>query len=145
MSKIKSQNSFVEDWRACSFSKPPYIFPSDKPIIEASKRFVTVHDSFEAFIESPDFGEGGDKKLHLGLLPVPFRGNLEKASIFILLLNPGLNPTDYYAESNAEDFQAALLRNLRQENGNDDYPFTSLAPQFSWQTKYWTQKTSRHN
>lgn len=140
MPKIKPQNSFVETWRACSFSEPPYIFPGDEALIEENSRFTATHKSFEDFIESSDFGQRDDRKLHLGLLPVPFRGNLEKASIFILLLNPGLNPTDYYAESNAESFRAALLRNLRQENGNDNYPFTSLDPQFSWQTKYWTQK-----
>lgn len=133
-----SKNTFIETWRSCSFEDPPYIFPGDDSLL-GGKNLSTYH-SFADFTNSADFGLISDKKLHLGLLPAPFRGNLEKASIFILLLNPGLSPADYYAEYESNEFRAALLRTLRQQNSDDDYPFTSLDPRFSWQNKYWTQK-----
>lgn len=135
-----SKNTFIKGWRACSFSEPPYVFPGDKELLDKHPNRVSKHLSFEDFVESDDFGPGAEKKLHLGLLPAPYSGNLDKASIFVLLLNPGFSPVDYYAEHKSKEFRDALLRNLRQENANDEYPFRSLDPQFSWRNKYWTQK-----
>lgn len=83
---------------------------------------------FEAIIlQTPD-----DTDFHIGLLPQPYFGNLKSASIFILMLNPGLSPGDYYAEQRDPVFRRALIRSLRQENEGDEYPFIFLNPQFAW-------------
>ena len=51
--------------------------------------------SFKEYVGSDLFGDPYDKKLHLGLTPVPFIGNLGKASIYLFMLNPGLTSSDY--------------------------------------------------
>ena len=72
-------------------------------------------------------------------------GNLEKATIFVLMLNPGLHPGDYYAEQYIPEYKKACIRNLHQENSNDGYPFTFLNPQFAWHPgfDYWHKKFNR--
>jgi len=72
-------------------------------------------------------------KFHLGLLPVPFFGDLNTADIYVALLNPDLNVAqDYYVETTRPDFCDVLRRNLRQELGSDTYPFYSLDPKWHW-------------
>ena len=67
-----------------------------------------------------------------GLLPMPFAGNFEKASIFVIMLNSGLSAGDYFAEQYRPEFWNAHIRNLRQENANDEFPLIFLNPQFAW-------------
>ncbi|OJV43983.1 MAG: hypothetical protein BGO25_12685 [Acidobacteriales bacterium 59-55] len=86
--------------------------------------------TFDKFIRSNRFRED-DKQLHLSLLPVPFVGNLEKAKVFILLMNPGLGASNYYEEEDAA-FRAACISNISQTNGNDEFPFFCLNPRFAW-------------
>jgi len=86
--------------------------------------------TFNEFIRSNRFRED-DKQLHLSLLPVPFVGNLETAKVFILLMNPGFGPSNYFEEEN-QVFRAACISNLCQTNGNDEFPFFYLNPQFAW-------------
>jgi hypothetical protein len=86
--------------------------------------------TFNSFIRSNRFGVR-DNQLHLSLLPIPFVGNLEKAKVFILLMNPGLSKSDYYAEE-VPEFQTACIRNLRQSNGHEEFPFFYLNPKFAW-------------
>jgi hypothetical protein len=58
---------------------------------------VTLGGWLEAY-RSLDYCASHDRRLHLGLLPQPFFGDLRRASIYVLLLNPGLGPDDYYDE-----------------------------------------------
>jgi hypothetical protein len=77
-----------------------------------------------------------DRSLHLGLCPVPFVGSPLKATVFILMLNPGLSPGDYFAEEE-DDFRTALQTNLK---GESDFLF--LDPRFAWHPGfyYWHGK-----
>jgi len=88
------------------------------------------HAMFDSFIKGKRFGKP-DKQLHLSLIPVPFAGNLQRASIFILLMNPGLVPSDYYAEEDG-NFRKACISNLRQSNDNEEFPLFYLNPEFAW-------------
>jgi len=85
----------------------------------------------EAF-RAPDFCAPGDNKLHLSLLPQPFIGDVKNASIYILELNPGLGPSDYYGESEVPEYHDALLANLQQDFSKSDLPFLFLDPKFAW-------------
>lgn len=129
----------VQRWRECDLAAPPYLFPEDSA--DSLQGLATTHRSFEDYIRSEDYGPGSDHKLHTGLLPVPYAGNLDRATIFILMLNPGFSPGDYYAEEQPE-FRDAHIRNLRQENAEDAYPFHFLDPRFSWHPgfAYWHGK-----
>lgn len=98
--------------------------------------------SFDEYVGSPELGNSYDNKLHIGLVPQPYFGALERASIFVLMLNPSLSPGDYFAEYNVPEFRSTLIRDLRQDNASDDYPFTFLNPQFAWHPgfRYWERK-----
>lgn len=134
----------VEGWRKCEVESPPYLFPGDES--EIFQEDTILHCSFVEFARSNGFGSTSDSRLHIGLLPLPYVGNLAKASIFILLLNPGLSPGDYFAEQDQDGkYREALIRNLGQENMNDQYPFLFLDPQFAWHPgfDYWNKKFHR--
>jgi hypothetical protein len=132
-------HSLIEGWRKCDLRSPPFLFPDDEKYLLGFPYSKTYH-SFTEYIASPEFGVS-DVNLQLGLLPVPFAGNLENATIFILMLNPGLSPGDYFAEQ-VKDFRDAHIRSLRQENEKDDYPFIMLNPEFAWHPGfgYWQRK-----
>ena len=84
--------------------------PGSEPSGEArafrSERELLGHQGFDFL---------GSGVLHLGLLPMPFAGRLDRADIFILLLNPGFRPSDYFAEFRDEAFRKAWSDNIRQE------------------------------
>ena len=103
------ENHFlVEKWRECELNSPPYIFPEDAFLIE-DRWHDRIYDftSFEGFTNSEKFGLEGDTRFHLGLTPIPFMGNLHQATIFLLMLNPGFHPGDYFAEYEVDNFRQA--------------------------------------
>jgi hypothetical protein len=120
----------IQAWQSFAFDQFPRILPGDEHLIRPSTKIADYH-SFEEFAGSEDFGEQSTK-FHLNLLPQPFVGNLSQASIYILLLNPGFSPGDYYALQSAPEYIAAIKRNLRQANAADAYPFFFLDPRFAW-------------
>jgi hypothetical protein len=128
----------IARWRACPLDAPPYRLPGDEVLAE---RWTHPYHTFNQFIESPSFGVP-DHRLHLGLLPAPYVGDLERASIYILLLNPGFSPDDYYGESHSPEYRETLVRNLRQQDGDSAYPFLFLNPRFSWHGgfAYWHRR-----
>ena len=86
--------------------------------------------NWQAVLSDPCSFEGGNR-LHLNRVPVPYTGNLDTASIFILSLNPGHELVDYYFEFEDENYLRALKSNLVQKDLNCDYPFFPLDPRFS--------------
>ncbi|MGH6824790.1 hypothetical protein [Methyloceanibacter sp.] len=68
-------------------------------------------------------------------------GDLERAEIYVLMLNPGFKPLDYKAESDNR-FRQALVATLRQELEAQEFPFVCLDPQFAWTGgfSYWFGK-----
>lgn len=130
----------ISDWRECNFDAPPYFFTGDECEIETKEK-VSLYQSFDDYISSPIFGLA-DTSLHIGLIPIPYIGNLENATIFILMLNPGLSTGDYFAEQNNAEYRKALIRNVYQENAGDEYPFIFLDPHLAWHPgfKYWQGK-----
>ena len=113
-------------------------------VAELSKKpGSTVSHSFESYMAVAPALEN-DARLHLSLLPQPYIGDLNGARVFILMLNPGVGPMDYYAElSTARDhrFVEAVQRNLRQD-ANREYPFFFLDPAFLWHpgATYWRKR-----
>lgn len=97
-----------------------------------SQRATVVSADWTTAIARDDYCAPGDTRLHLGLLPEPFCGDVRTATIYVLLLNPGLGPTDYYGELQVPAFRAARLQNLRQDFSAGDLPFYMLDPAFSW-------------
>jgi hypothetical protein len=134
-----NSHTLIERWGACHLASPPFILPEDQPVLTSN---VSQYRSYDEFIRSPTFGDKQDTSLHLGLIPLPYIGCLHKASVFILMLNPGLSPGDYFAEESVPGFGAAKIRNLRQNNDQDEFPFLGLNPRFAWHPgfEYWQSK-----
>ena len=137
---VYAHHRLIQLWQKCPLNTPPFILPEDRADIQSQT--LSVYHSFDEYISSSTFGQRNDTSLHVGLLPIPYIGNLEKASVLILMLNPGLSPGDYFAEYKVEEFRKAHMRNLRQENINDEFPFFFLDPHFAWHPgfEYWQSK-----
>lgn len=135
-----AHHRLIQLWQKCPLNTPPFILPEDRAEIQNWN--LSEYHSFDKYISSPTFGQRKDTSLHVGLLPIPYVGNLQKATVFILLLNPGLSPGDYFAEHKDEQFRESHIRNLRQENINDEFPFFFLDPRFAWHPgfEYWQGK-----
>ena len=129
----------IDFWRNCPTEKHPYIASQDKSFIDEKQ--TSIFHSYKGYVESNSFGNNTDQTLHVGLLPVPYIGDLKKASVFVLMLNPGLSPTDYFGEYENIKFRQTHLQNLMQEN-KTDYPLHFLNPEFSWHGgfEYWHTK-----
>jgi hypothetical protein len=69
-------HALIEAWRIQAFGTPPFVFQGD--IIPDSKRVLI--GSHEELIKSENYAVP-NPRFHLGLLPVPFMGDLEKADI----------------------------------------------------------------
>lgn len=135
-------SSLINTWRKCNLTTPPYLFPGDN--IEQFQGMYSNFSSFDEYIAHPDFDKPDDTRLHLGLYPLPYIGDLSNASIYILMLNPGFSPNGYHVEHQYPDYRALLQRNLFQEAAGDKYPFFCLNPKLSWTGgyEYWAKKLS---
>jgi len=119
------------------------LYPGDEGIKEKKKRngepYTVSFSNHEDYVNSKYFGITTDSKLHLGISPHPYAGNLERAKIFILSLNPGLHPGEYILDIDPK-FIEIHNKNLRQEEM--DYPFYFLNPYLSIHPgyTYWFKK-----
>jgi hypothetical protein len=126
--------NLLDEWAKWKVESPPYVLASDLPIIlsERTAHTTVIKASWNEAITAEDFCAPGDTRLHLGLLPIPYVGDMQRATVFILLLNPGLGPDDYFGEYQIMDYREALLSNLKQDFSNKSQPFLFLDPQYSW-------------
>lgn len=123
----------VKFWSRLPLGTPPFIHPDDQQILERNRQdFIDEKLDFDSFVKSERFGAFEDHRFHFSLLPVPYVGDLKKADIFILLLNPGLDFIDYFAESRMTEFNSTLKRNLLQDFTSTSFPFLYLNPEFCW-------------
>jgi hypothetical protein len=139
-------NELINFWQECKLAAPPFAHPDDLSILR--QRYDRLIDAepvnFDTFISGPRFGDFNDHRLHLSLLPVPYEGDLSRAEIVILLLNPGFSYADYWAETNRPEFRQRLKDNLRQSFKEVGFPFLELDPQFCWHSGFaWWEKKLR--
>ena len=138
-----SFHKLVKSWRTCKLENSPYLFPGDEFLLEKKfQQYWQDIPSFKKYIESTEFGSLAQKKLHVGLAPLPYIGDLKRATIFILMLNPGLAADDFYAEEHDKQYKETIISNLHQKNLNEKYPFFALNPAFAWHGgfRYWHRK-----
>jgi hypothetical protein len=135
-------HALIRKWRRQPLGGKRYLFEQDKIPQEMQLCFTSYQD----FIGNSEY-LNGDKtfrtcyrsKFHLGLIPVPFQGDLSSADIFICLINPGLSSLDYLVEEDPS-YREILERNLQQNLGKDSYPFFPLDPKWLWTSggRWWT-------
>ncbi len=129
-------------WRGLDTSAAAKVLPGDAAELPVAGVFAPS-DPYEQYLSTAAETEH-DRRLHLSLIPQPYVGSVRTAKIFVLMLNPGLGPMDYYSEVGPrkdEPYAAALLANLRQD-GNEEYPFFFLNPAFLWHpgATYWRRR-----
>ena len=132
-------DALVKAWRSQRFAPGARnVLQDDSDVIE-SHATVEHHLSWKAFTGASGFGAPDDSAFHLGLLPMPFLGNLRRASVFLVSLNPGLGPHDYFGEHHVTEYSKALLKNLRQDR---DARFPFLDPAHAWHggSAYWAPR-----
>lgn len=124
--------------------KPPFIHPEDLPALQKHDAELLTEPAlnFSQFLASKRFGDFGDPRFHFSLLPIPYLGDLNRADIFILQLNPGFNLINYYAEWNVPAFRPRVERSVRQELDGVEFPFYSLDPELCWYSgfRWWEGK-----
>lgn len=127
----------------------PFLHPGDRSVIERSghgKWLETApHESFDTIVRSPDLGVG-ESRFYFSLLPVPYAGDLTRADIFIVLLNPGFGGAfDFYVEYQRPEWRERLLANLRQDVAGLEFPNLFLDPFLCWTGAYqwWERKLRR--
>ena len=118
-------HEFLTAWNTFSRNadEAPYLLPGDDRLHEEQK-LACCFRGWENFIAQPDFGKRSNQ-LNLGLLPMPFAGNLNTASVFLLMLSPGVGPDDYFGEYRVPEYRSALIKNLHQ---GDDSSFLFWTP-----------------
>lgn len=131
----------IESWRGTSLKRPPYVHKDDRILFSPdAKGNVCIYKDVDEYIRSEDFGAEKERKLHLGLLPVPYSGNLSQANVFILMLNPGLsNPNLAYYIQQHDGLQNSLA-GIYQDGFNKKYPLGGLNPSLMWRSNYWRSK-----
>jgi hypothetical protein len=132
-------SDLVSVWKEIPLERAPYALHADLDVLTPTKHCLSV-SSLENFL-SDHLGDCGNKRLHLGLIPIPYIGDLTAADIFILMLNPGFHPGDYFAEYRIHEFRAAIISNLCQEPDRE-FPLFCLDPRFVWTTgaSYWRRR-----
>ena len=97
---------------------PPFQLSADADVLASAD---TVTCGYEEYSRD-NFIFDRDTRLHLGLVPLPYGGDLRSAKVFVLMLNPGLGPSDYYAEQTSRewrdllDFESARGRSPEEES-----------------------------
>jgi hypothetical protein len=128
-----SRKQFVKFWRKFRAKKPPYVHPLDLDWFEKHDptSLQTSKLTFSRYIRSKSFG-GNENDFHLALMPVPYEGDLARADIFILLINPGFSHIDYFAEFSHPTILRFRRRAIAQKLDNVTYPFYPLDPRLCW-------------
>lgn len=134
------KHEFLKAWSEFRLRSGPQILRGDELLLRAAiaKRFTVQYSSWSRFLRRHDFGNH-DRRLHLSLIPQPFFGDITRASVVVLTLNPGLKPVDYFGEHYVKQYRRALLANLRLRQTDDRFPHIFLNPAFSWHSgfMYW--------
>jgi hypothetical protein len=107
----------VEKW-IVAWAKVPQgeLYPADKPYLEKVQEELggSRRRDKQFNVDSLDPKEESNGKFHFGLGAVPYVGNLRKAQIFLLMVNPGVRQSDY-DELGDKNVQELLKQNRLQK------------------------------
>jgi hypothetical protein len=123
-------SDLVAFWRRLDLGSAPYVHPDDRPFFARHRPRDLAHPPLDALSYEDDAQAKHPMFTHLSLLPVPYIGDLQRADIFVLMLNPGFSESEYRVEADA-NVLAALRRTLLQDLTGDPYPLWYLDPRFT--------------
>jgi hypothetical protein len=121
---MTAYNNLVEFWRKYKTDSPQGFHSEDNIPSKRTVHITCISD----YARSELFFNDGTV-IHTGLLPGPYCGDILKARVYFLQLNPGFGPCDLYCE-NVPEIRDAAEKNLYQRKTK--YPFTPLNPEFCW-------------
>ena len=115
---------YISYWRELKVNNAPYVHDEDRKMIFEDQRFKLLkYGSRQSnLLEAP-----GKTQLHLQLLPAPHTGDLRKARIFLVSLNPSVAETNYDDEAD-ETFRRKLIAQIHQRFEGQEYPLLTLDP-----------------
>lgn len=142
---------YVAWWRACPVDAAPIVHPADRAVLDRCGDDLVDRRScdFTRYVQRDDLHAVKSERLRLGLLPMPHAGDLGRADIVVLLLNPGVSHGTFYGESEVPAFRASLVASLRQDwsaldRETRDAPFPYLDPRFAWEAGFaWWERRLR--
>lgn len=137
---MRDLENLVNAWRSVNpSSQAPRILSGDEGVLDLPYTKCGDYESYRDNIEKVYNLPGA---LHLGLVPVPYVGSLRTASVYILMLNPGMAPLDFYAESSSEYVNRKAWKMLHQELDDDDFPNPCFDLNGMWTggSRYWLRK-----
>jgi len=131
-------------WRQFRRRKPPYVHPKDGEYLKPEALETPAIRSFDDYVRGSQF-EPSPNGFQLSLYPSPHLGDLRTAKVIVLLLNPGFNSGDFYAELNNDDaFKRARRNTIAQRLSGAEFKFFLLNPAFCWSPGFqWWEKKLR--
>ena len=122
--------TFLETWRKWADDNaednPPYVLDADKESEEFRKLEARGRIGAYGNKQEPHHDPNlKPNRLNVGLLPYPFIGDLENATIFVLMANPNAKPCDAY-DGDGWD-KKKHIANLEQDFSGMELPFESLS------------------
>ena len=120
--------ALIAAWRSVDLERPRIGLRDDLKHLKKRGLIHYIHTSSE-FAKSDALYAKEDRKFHVGLVPVPYMGDIANAQVLLLQYNPGFSPDDYFAEEQSPTYRQALLNNLRQRRLDKDFPLSLAEPQ----------------
>ena len=120
----------MKTWALWQPRHPPHLLNVDQSLLARDHLRNSPGRDWKSVFSRDDFDAPRDRKLHLNLLPQPFCGDLLHAKVYVLLLNPGVGPTDYFGEVAVPKYRRALRATLRQDFKHFSTPSVQLARRF---------------
>ncbi|KAB2886834.1 MAG: hypothetical protein F9K34_00995 [Albidovulum sp.] len=137
-------NALVDFWSGFQRGEAPHVHPDDEEFLRKIGKTLPQVEArnFHSFIRGNDFGKR-DGRLHVSLLPAPYLGDLERADIFVLLLNPGVAPHSYLEQTDRR-YLRMWENTVRQRLAGEEFPNHSIDPRNAWSGAYhWWEKKFR--
>ncbi len=139
MTASRSSHPFLQRWSSFAAGitdDGPFVVSDD---LAHLNNLAPQHD-WSAFARG-EVLQGDRKAVHLGVLPQPFLGPIAQGTVFVLMLNPGLSSSDYYAEFNVPSYRERLKITI----AGSDSRHLFLDPAYAWHTgfMYWHHTHSR--
>ena len=131
----------ISFWKQADLSNAPFVHPSDEDAIpDGWKHFPEIR-SYEDYVRALREDKLKRHKLHLTLLPQPYHGDIANARVVLLLLNPGVEPSDFYLEDNVPEYRKELVATIRQTRKANVF----LDPRWAWTSgfSWWEKKLRR--
>ena len=140
--------TLLETWEKWS-EQDPLAVPDFGYVLEDDAKFLRGNHrewqkklfTYKDWKESNTGEKFGGNRLHLGLVPNPFMGDVENASIYVLMANPRSWPASY-TDRDLSGVNKEFLANARQDFTGMEVRFSSLADQ-SDRNGYWHGRLKR--